>query len=186
MDNISEQLFNQQYSSYVVGLIVSLLIIVVLVVVVVIQTKKLKDANQPKYGFLGKPLNVMFIASIMLAGFGIYYYAANQAPTEDVQVSADRQIDISITATPLGDGDDRYRLNAVVYVDGVKWGKESDIFDVYWTITGANFSITEVELGLSSQNEGGFTTNLESGLNSIKATVFVGKDKGEKTITIDI
>jgi hypothetical protein len=166
----------------IVVIILALAIIFTLVVVLIQQQRKIKELSTPKYGFLGKPLNLvltLFIFGGTLALFNIL----NQ-PQPEVEISnANFVIELNIIATKVADL--KYKLNVLPVVDGVVWGIDNYPFDVYWTIEGATTQKL-FENGISRKNTGGVMVDLSPGTNKITATIYIDLRKFEKSIEVDV
>lgn len=170
MDNtILEQSMNQQYTMYIVMLVVATIAVLILLGIVLSQNNKIKSLETPSYGFLGKPLFTFgFLAlSIAMAG-GVFYLANKPAAIEETQ--ANKTVQVKINYVPTSSSLQTYIFNAVPYVNGTAWGN-SETFDVYWSFTN-NGVETELESSLSQTRLGGITRKLDKGINVIKATIF--------------
>ncbi len=170
IDNI-QKVTEQQNGMYLALFgIIMLTVVILLGVVVLMQKKQIDDLRRPKFGFLGKPIFAMLLVAFSLGGFGLVYYTSNSSSSIG-DTSADRKVELQIKSTYLGQGYD-YMLKLIPTVDGKAWGgNNSNMFDVYWTIQN-KMIVTEAEIDLSLNNQGGITKTLEKGKNKIKTTVF--------------
>lgn len=166
-------------------LVVATVTIVSLIVLVIYQANKIKEMARPRYGFLGKPLGVVLAFGLLAGGFGLITFV-NQQPTEIRISNANFVLEMNVIATQLGR--DQYRFNLIPVVDSVDWGVDGYKFTVYWSITNVPTQITktQVETDLDASFRGGFITNLERGLNIVKATIFIEGNRFEKEIEIEI
>ena len=184
MDTQAQQaILDSQYPSYVALFAIALIVVIVLGVIVVMQNKKIQELQRPKFGFLGKTLPVLAVLILGIGGFGVMFYATKQG-TDVGNVNADRKVTMDIKATKT-DGRN-YHLKVTPKINGADWGNDaSNSFDAYWTISGLNSS-TKIELGLTQNNQGGFTKTLEKGTNKISVSIFFDDKYYESSITVTV
>ncbi len=175
-------LLNQDYSLMIGVFALMVIVIGVLALVVILQTRKLNEANKPRYGFLGKPIVAVFFVVLSVASFGFVYYASQNATDVD-NVSADKDLTFEILSKSLGNN--VYELRALPKINNIEWGQTSDRFSVYWTITNTS-SLTRIELDLTSENSGGINVELSGGKNIVSATLFYNNQSVKREIVIEL
>lgn len=187
MDELTQEIQAAQQASSMAALFALVLIVmVVLVGVVLIQNRKIKEMQKPKYGFLGKPLNAFIVLAIMLGGIGLTYYTTLNRTNQFEDVSADSSVDATIVITQLDSVNQTYQFNTIPTIDFSDWGGSSTYtFDVYWTISNGDV-YSQIELGLSSQNQGGIQLSLKKGTYTVKSTIYVGDRMIEKETTLEV
>lgn len=134
------------------------------------QLKELKHPEQPKTGFMGKQIIPLFIAAMMIGGFGITYSVSNR--TQTIPVSSEQEVSVSILTnhSSLNSGESAVEFSVVPYLDGIAWGGDTAgvyAFDVFWTVKGPKV-FSQIELTLDSENNGGFTRTLPKGEYEVK------------------
>ena len=138
----------QQSSSVIAILAIVVVVAIVLVGVVIVQQRKIKDLQTPRYGFLGKSLNLFVIGAVLVGGLGFVYLSNNNDHTF-TEVSADLNIDANIIITEIDSLSNTYEFNVIPTIDGREWGGSSEYnFNVYWTLSSEENDYSQVELGL--------------------------------------
>jgi hypothetical protein len=61
-----------------------------------LRIKKMKGPEQPKYGFLGKPLYSVLAIAVLAGGVGLTWYNLSHG-TEQVTVQADETVKVDVT-----------------------------------------------------------------------------------------
>lgn len=175
-------LLTNDYSLMIGVFALMVIVIGVLAFVIVMQTRKLNEANKPRYGFLGKPLVAVFFLILSIGSFGLVYYASQNSSDVD-NVSADKELSFEIMSKSLGSN--TYEFKALPKINNKEWGNDGDRFSVYWTITNTS-SETRIELDLTSNNTGGINVELSSGKNIISATLFYNNQSVKREIVIEL
>lgn len=125
-------LLEQYYPMYIVLFLISILVITVLSFVIVRQSRRIKQLEQPKYGFLGKPILAVVMLGTTVFSYGIIFYA-NQIPATIDDVTAVKNVELEIQNVDLGTGE--YLLRVIPTIEGREWDNNPDLeFDIYWTI----------------------------------------------------
>lgn len=179
MNDLEATYFIQQYPTFVAIFVLLVVVIAVLSSVVIMQTRKAQE--RPKYGFLGKPLAVLFFMVLAAGSIGLVYYSSKNSQGVDT-VSADKELNVEITTQKI-EGN-VYRLNIVPKINQDDWGS-TEKFNAYWTISNTQ-SFTRVELDLTEKNQGGVVVELKPGKNTVKVVVFSGELSKEATKEITI
>ncbi len=175
MEDLQTSYFINQYPTFVAIFVILVIVIAVLSLVLIIQNRK-QAALKPQYGFLGKPIAVMFFLVLAVGSISLVYYSTQNS--QDVgNVSADRTLNLEIKSTYLSGNS--YRLNVIPSINDTLWGN-GDTFNAYWTISNTS-SFTRAELDLSKNSQGGIVIDLASGKNIIKVIVFTGDISKELT-----
>ncbi len=168
---------------YVAIFTLAVLVIAVFSAIIVMQNRKIQRLSQPKYGFLGKPLAVFALLTIMIGGVGIGLYASRK-PTGEVTVSADKEYRVDIEY--IQSGITTFNLKAIPFVDGVAYGGDESLeFDIYWTLTKGSVD-TFIEYDVSKSNPSNLIVNLEKGTYKVKAQYFVDTNTVERTIDLEV
>lgn len=164
--------------------IVGAVIITILLTVILVQSRRIQFLTKPRFGFLGKPLALVLVFSILVGSVGFAFYN-NQTP-EDVAVSGeDVNLNPQIITTQLSR--DTYSFKLIPFLNDVAWGDNDTFkFDIFWSIINGS-SVVKTESGISKNNPGGITEKFEKGTFIVKASVFfVDKSYSvETTIVIE-
>jgi len=167
-------LFGQDIG-FVAIFVVMLAVITVLSAIVILQNRK-ANSLKPRYGFLGKPLALSFLAILAFGSTALLYYS-NQNPQNITNVSANKDIKLKIQSVKLGQNS--YTFNIIPSLNNIEWGVDGE-FDVYWTISNSS-SETRIEYKLTNTDRGGITLDLRAGTNKIRAVVFSESYSSEVT-----
>lgn len=161
----------------------TLLIILAIVVVFIgglitynyLLTRKLRQVQAPKFGFLGKPIYPL-VAVLMLAGSLFFFnYAAPDQEVINIKASRDVSVEIVTQVTNKVGTLSNVNFQAIPTVDNQIWGETGETFDFIWNITGET-EYSKVELNKNATDVSGFTTLLEPGDYQVDLTlVFEGK-----------
>jgi len=179
MNELEASYFIEQYPTFVAIFVLMVIVIAVLSSVVLLQTRR--QQLRPRYGFLGKPLALLFFMVLSVGSFGLVYYSTKTS--QDVgNVSADLELNLAIKEQRIESN--VYRLNIIPSINQDTWGSK-ETFNVYWTVSNTQ-SFTRVELDLSETNQGGIIVELKSGKNIVKAVVFTGELSKEITKEITL
>ncbi len=178
-----EVVSNTSIPTYAVLLAVSAIVILALLIVVFFQYRKIQEASRPKFGFLGKPLAIIMIASLALSVYGFDYYSRNNLSEVD-QISADTKLELRVDY--LQQNQTKYLFAATMLIDGREWGNSNEYaFDIYWTFSNQNIS-TQIEFDVSRDNPSGITQILAPGRNIVNAKVYYETRVIEKELVINI
>ncbi len=138
-----------------------------------------------RYGFLGKPLYAVVVVALFVGVIGFTYYANQNV--QNVTVSADTNVAIAIKTQVLGTTaqGNQVQISVVPSVDGVEWGgSHGPSFDAFWTAVGPS-GFSQVELGLTQSNSGGFIKVLRSGSYQITVDIVVANRRFNKTVSVN-
>lgn len=163
----------------------SITIIVLLSLVIYLQSKKIKDLERPRYGFLGKPLSILIIVGVLSGSIGFALFVNTEDVGTDV-ISADRELSISISY--LKEQTDVYVLKATPIIDGVSWDNDPSLnFDIFWTIKNEEGEVYElVETQVSQLEPSSITVQLDKGSNEITSKIVLKSRLVKQEITIDV
>jgi len=159
-----------------------------LILTVTRQQRQLSQiqTTRGRYGFLGKPLYAAVVFALFVGGFGLTYFASQNV--QNVAVKADSEVEITIQVKILGTTAEgtQVQISMVPKVDGVEWaGDRGPEFDAFWTATGPT-EFSQIELGLTKSNSGGFIKVLRPGSYNITVDIIVNGNRFNKTATIII
>lgn len=162
-----------------------LVVVVALILVVAFQSKKIRELERPKFGFLGKPLSL--IAFVIIAGGGIgLYYLNTQGPTEVTSINANTKIELNISYEAVAGKKNVYLFKAVPVVEDINWGgTEENNFDINWIIENSKVT-TEFEYDRNKSNPSAIEIELENGTNKVKAVIYVESKAFQKEVTINL
>jgi hypothetical protein len=147
-------------------------IFIFLLVNYILLSKRLKDKEKPKYGFLGKPLyqSIIIIALTGAIGFTSYQATFNQGPDFS---AAEEEINVDFTTSVIRDNQNSelVRFEVVPIINDQEWGSNpNDTFDIYLNINGEE-NITKIFTDASKDKPVNFTENLTNGSYEIRITI---------------
>ena len=159
-------------------LLLSLLAILLLFTLVFFQQKKIEKLTKPKYGFLGKKLNLFILVllgvSLLSGGFFTLIRSPNQ--TGDLSVSEVKNSNnnfLKINYQTLENN--KIQFIAVPFINNIPWNG-IDKIDIYWEIspeTGMSRKI--LQSGATPENNQGITISIQKGKYKVKAIFNDGK-----------
>jgi len=152
-----------------------------------LRIKKMKGPEQPKYGFLGKPLYSVLALAVLVGGVGLTWYNLSHG-TEQVTVQADESVKVDVTyevkETETGK---QLLLNVIPTYKGIAWGGQSAYkFDAFWTIKSTSKTWTEVEPELDINDVGGISIPVSSGSYTVDVDVVFEERVWTESITVTI
>lgn len=131
------------------------IIVAFLVLVIVMQQSKLKRLEQPKYGFLGKPLAGILTTVVLGAGLIGGVYLVNQDQTT-FETSANLKIRLSYTKELISDNGNTatYLFKATPIIEGDTNPTLTKEFNVFWNLVGPQkLSRSEVRVSAANPSE---------------------------------
>lgn len=139
-------------------------VIVFLVVIVFMQQNKLKRLEEPRYGFLGKPIASLITAAVLGAGLIGGVYLVNQDETT-FQTDAKLSVKVSYTKQLVADNGATatYQFRANPTVSGEETTNTTlKEFNVYWNFVGPQ-KYSKSEIHVSEQNPSNIQITLRKG-----------------------
>lgn len=183
ISQVQEGVVEREYPVFVALFMIIVIVIAILSFIIISQNKKINQLQKPKYGFLGKPLAVIMVMSLLISSYGIIFIA-NQTATSVTGVSADNDVNVEIIYNEVGE--DNYLFKIKPKVNNIDWGNNPEyLFDTYWTFGGTSVD-TDIELDLSMNRSGGIVKELKPGRYIVKVNVFFENGSYEKEIEVDL
>ena len=150
---------------------------------------QLSNSNEPRQGFLNKPL-LQFVAVVaMSAAVGGVVYLDSINRDAGVITQAEKQIEIEINSEIVSANQisSEVVLSAVPIVKGKEWGDSTQQFDIVWTVqqiggTAQNF----VEQGRSGTTPSNIKVTLQNGDYRITALISDDEQTYSETIEIEL
>jgi hypothetical protein len=166
-----------------VGVAFAVFLVIVLAVVIIRQQRMIKQLQQPRYGFLGKPLMAAAMTLLMGAGLIGGVYLINRE-TDPFQAQAGLNIELALTKELIAENGptSAYNFMMTPTLNGVKYGNEAGAtWNIYWNFNRAGSTqpvLTKSEIGLTGKNPSNIRVDLPKG----SYTVFVSVDyRGKET-----
>lgn len=161
----------QLNGTIIILMIIGLIVLAVLIFLYVSSLlQKIKKYQQPKYGFLGKPIYPVVAMSLLLAGLVYFNFGVTEDPVVDIKASKTINAQIVTLVGGEVDGERVVEFSAIPTVNDQPWGNANDSFDIFWTITGPE-TFDRFEFDKTGIDESMFTENLLPGTYHIKVTI---------------
>jgi preprotein translocase subunit YajC len=138
-------------------------LVAVLTIVIILQRRQIKKLEEPRYGFLGKPLPALITTLVLGAGLVGSVYLVNQDQTT-VDTEATVEIEISYTKELIAqNGVNTYLFRAVPSINSEAYGgTNGGDFDIFWNFTGPQ-RLAESEVGVTGENPSEIQVSLQRG-----------------------
>lgn len=175
---------NQEQSIYLSLFAISIITIVVLFLVVLFQNSRIKELTEPKFGFLGKPINVGIFTVFILGSFSLMlFWSGNKTSDSNIVNVSDG---ISINLDYKTDDEGSYIFTLTPIIDGKSFGADENLtFNVLWSIEGDSL-ITFSEEEISLNKKSNYRVTLEEGTYKVSAVLFIEGIEFRKEIEIEV
>lgn len=154
------------------GIIVLSIISFAIITLIVNLVKRIKFAETPKYGFLGKPLYQATVLAVLALG-GAAIFLANNPMVEPGSSYASEDIDYRLDYKIVKTENTRKYVDfeVVPILNDIEWSKDSDLkLNIFVSGTGSDM-FTELMYDKSINNRARFTKILKPGKYQIKITI---------------
>lgn len=173
-----------QQQLLIAGIVVIAIVAFLFGVIILRQRRQIQYMQQPRYGFLGKPIMAAAATAVMVAGIIGGVTVLNQQRSLDFTAKADYNLEIVLTKRQIAvsGSNANYQFTATPRVDGTLNGKDDNAtWNVYWNFTrlgSTQPTISKSELNRSDEKPSALQQTLQRGTYTVYVTI---EYKSEKT-----